>query len=339
MRTLLLFLSIFLMTLTVQSQAKVITVDNRANSGADYTSLSEAVGAAMLGDTIQIHPSATGYGNATITKTLHLVGLGHNPALSKYGERAAVGTISLSGNCANSSIRGLQVNAVTTSSPINVSDIKIINNRIQSYIICNNNTAIQDWVVEGNLFDTGYVQPYGDGWIVKNNIFDNTNYALYNADNTDSFLNNIVILSNGNFATNCSNPIVNNNVFILEGSTTEVVLNNSAIVFNNNLSHNTTGYTVDPFKDGSNNLENISPGFSFAYANIADYYNNDYNVSGAAENAGTDGTDLGVFGANFNFDIDGRPDDYPYMTSLDISNTSVPLGENINVTFTAGKKQ
>lgn len=326
------------MTFTVQSQSKVITVDNRANSGADYTSLSAAVTNAMLGDTIQIHPSATAYGNATINKTLHLVGLGHNPALSKYGEKASVGNIYFSGNCANSSVRGLQVGAITTTSPSNVTDIIIANNRILSYVNCANSPSWQDWVIEGNLFETAYVQPRGDGWIIRNNIFDNTTWALQNADNTDSFLNNLVILSNGNFATNCSNPIVNNNIFILEGSTTEVVVSNSAIVFNNNLSHNTTGYTVVPFKDGSNNLENTSPGFSFAYTNIADYYNNDYNVSGAAENAGTDGTDLGVFGANFNFDIDGRPDDYPYMTSLDISNSSVPLGQNINVTFTAGKK-
>ena len=338
MKQILLILSAFLMTLTVQSQAKVITVDNRANSGADYTSLSEAVNASMLGDTIQIHPSATTYGNATITKTLHLVGLGHNPALSKYGERADVGNITLTGNCANTSIRGLDVNVVTTSNPATaITDIIIKNNIIRAYINCSNNVDIRDWVVEGNIFNTAYVQPYGEGWIIKNNIFDNSTYPIYNADNTDSFLNNIFILANGNFAQNSADPLVNNNIFILEGTTTTINLNSATVVFNNNLTQNTTGFTVDALP-GSNNLDNTSPGFSFSYANIDDYYNNDYNVSGAAENAGTDGTDLGVFGANFNFDVDGRPDDYPYMTSLDISNSSVPLGQNINVTFTAGKK-
>ena len=58
----------------------------------------------------------------------------------------------------------------------------------------------------------------------------------------------------------------------------------------------------------------------------------------AANNAGTDGTDLGVFGANFNFDTNGRPDLWPYMTSLTITNTSVPSGQDINVEFTAQKK-
>jgi len=338
MKPLLLILSFFLLTLTVQSQ-KVITVDNRANSGADYTSLSEAVTNAFVGDTIQIHPSATAYGNTgNVNKRLHFVGLGHNPALSKYGEKAIVGGITFNGNCANSSVTGLQFSTITVSGPIDISGIRIINNRIISYVRASNSAAIQNWLIEGNLFDSAYVQPYADGWTVKNNIFDNGTYAIYNTNNTFSFLNNLVILANGNFASACTDPIVNNNIFILEGSTTDVVLNNSTIVFNNNLTQNTTGFTVTAL-NGSSNLDNTSPGFAFTYANIADYYNNDYNVSGAAELAGTDGTDLGVFGANFNFDVDGRPDDYPYMTSLDISNSSVPLGQNINVTFTAGKKQ
>lgn len=338
MKKLLLILGVFLMTITVQSQ-KVITVDNRANSGADYTSLSEAVTNAFVGDTIQIHPSATSYGNTgNVNKRLHFVGLGHNPAISKYGERATVGHISFTGNCANSSVTGLQVSIIGVSSPTDISGIKIINNRIITYVNGQNSTAVQNWIIEGNIFDSAYIQPYADGWIVKNNIFDNTGYAIYNTNNTFSFLNNIVILSNGNFASSCTDPIVNNNIFILEGSTTEVVLNSSSIVFNNNLTHNTTGFTITALT-GSNNLDNTSPGFSFTYANIADYYNNDYNVSGAAVGHGTDGTDLGVYGANFIFDVDGRPDDYPYLTSLDITNTSVPLGQSINVQFTAQKKQ
>lgn len=339
MKKLLLILGVFLLTITVQSQ-KVITVDNRANSGADYTSLSEAVTNAFVGDTIQIHPSATSYGNTGyVNKRLHFVGLGHNPAISKYGERAVVGNITFNGNCANSSVTGLEVTTINVSTPIDVSGIKVINNRINTTVQGANNIAVQNWLVEGNIFVSAYVQPYSSqGWIVKNNIFDNTNYAIYNCDNTFSFLNNIVILANGNFATNSADPIVNNNIFILEGSVTDVILNTSTIVFNNNLTQNTTGFTVTAL-NGSSNLDNTSPGFAFTYANIADYYNNDYNVTGAAVGHGTDGTDLGVYGGNFNFDVDGRPDDYPYMTSLDILNSSVPLGENINVQFTAQKKQ
>ena len=51
MKTLTIFLGLFLMTLTVQSQT-VITVDNRANTGADYTDLATAVANASFNDII-----------------------------------------------------------------------------------------------------------------------------------------------------------------------------------------------------------------------------------------------------------------------------------------------
>jgi len=340
MKTITLILGLILFSLNTQAQ-KVITVDNRANTGADYSSLQDAVAAAFVGDTIQIHPSASAYGNVnTGGKRLIFVGLSHNPANSKVNEKAKVGSITFTGNSANSLVTGLEVNIINTSTPTDVTGIKIINNSILSYINGSNSAASDSWLIEGNILDGAYIQPYlgTNDWLIKNNIIDNTSqYPIVNANDQTSFLNNIVITSSGNFANACADTIVSNNIFILEGSTTEVKLNNSTVTFSNNLTRNVQGQTVDALS-GNNNLDNTDPGFSFAFGDIADYYNNDYNVSGAAVNAGTDGTDLGVFGAGFNFDVDGRPDDFPYMTGLDISNPSVPMGQNINVTFTAAKK-
>ena len=327
------------MPLAIQAQ-KVITVDNRPNTGADYTSLSSAISAAIVGDTIQIHPSATSYGNITFNKRLVLVGLSHNPANSKVGERAYLGNITLQGNAANTLITGLEINLILTSVITDVSNVRIINNKIKTYISGNSGGTVDDWIIEGNIFVDCYINPNGSqGWITKNNIFDNNNsYAIYNYNDQCSFLNNLVVSSSGNFAWNSVDPIVNNNIIILEGNVQNVILGGtSTIAFNNCLTRNTSGFTVTAL-NGNNNLDNTDPGFSFAFANIADYYNNDYNVSGTAVNAGTDGTDLGVYGAMFNFDPQGRPDDWPYMTSLNISNTSVPQGQNIDVNFTAEKK-
>lgn len=340
MKTITIIAGLFLICLNVHAQ-KVITVDNRPNTGADYSSLSTAVANALVGDTIQIHPSATPYGNFNVGgKRLILVGLSHNPANSMITERARVGNITFNGNSANSLVTGLEVNSINTTSPTDITGIRIINNKILSSVVGGNAITSNDWIIEGNIFVNGYVQPQTNtnGWMIKNNIFDMAGtYAIYNSNDQTSFLNNIVITSSGNFANNCDDTLVNNNIFILEGSIADVNLNNSTIVFNNNLTRNVQGQTVTALS-GSNNLDNTDPGFSFTFANIADYYNNDYNVNGAAENAGTDGTDLGVFGAMFNFDAQGRPDDWPYMTSLNISNSSVPMGQDINVTFTAAKK-
>ena len=67
MKTITTIFACLLFSLTLLSQPKVITVDNRPNTGPDvvnvhYSSLSDAVSAAIQGDTIQIHPSSSGYG-------------------------------------------------------------------------------------------------------------------------------------------------------------------------------------------------------------------------------------------------------------------------------------
>lgn len=342
MKTLTIIFACLFSTFTLFAQPKVITVDNRLNTGADFTSLSSAVASASVGDTIQIHPSATSYGNVTIPIRLILVGLSHNPANSKDGEKAIVGNITFSGSAANSLVTGLQINLINTTTASNITGIKIVNNRISTYVAGANASTNNNWLIEGNIFNNSYVNTGGanvNGWMVKNNIFDQTTqYPIHTANDQTSFLNNIVISSSGNFANNCTATIVNNNIFILKASITNVILNNSTVVFSNNMTRNTTGQTVTALS-GSGNFDNINPGFVNApFGTISDYYNNDYNVTGTAVNAGTDGTDLGVYGALFNFDPQGRPDLWPYMTSLNITNPSVPQGQNINVTFTAEKK-
>ncbi|HMC01929.1 MAG TPA: hypothetical protein VKN14_12910, partial [Flavobacteriaceae bacterium] len=305
-------------------------------SGADYTSLSDAVSAAIPGDTLHIHPSGTSYGGLTTTKRLIIVGLSHNPANAKVNEKAIVGNVTFQGNSANSLITGMQFTNISSSNVTDCNNIRVVNNR-GSNISGNNN--VDDWVIEGNILFGVVNNNNSDGWMVKNNIFQRTNYPIQGFNNTTSFLNNIVINSSDNFAHSSVDPIVNNNIFILTGSADEVgLINGSTIVFNNCLTYSPNFNPITALS-GSNNLDETNPNFAnIEGGDYTDYYNNDYNVSGAAVNAGTDGTDLGVHGAMFNFDVHGRPDDFPYMTTLDISNSSVPMGQNIDVTFTAEKK-
>ncbi|NNF74249.1 MAG: hypothetical protein HKN00_03625 [Flavobacteriaceae bacterium] len=320
----------------------VITVDNRANSGADYTSVVDAHTNAIAGDTIQVHPSATNYGNLTITKQIVLVGMGHNPANSADNVRAYVVGITISSFAFNTVITGLRINAISASTNTDISGVKILNNYINSNVTGTSNGNADNWIIEGNYFDAGGVNPSGsDGWIVKNNLFDNTTYAMTNFDNTSSFLNNLVLLTSINFANTCVDPVVNNNIIILRdpGELT-VGLTSSTIAFNNCLTFNPNGGSIGALP-GNNNLDNTNPQFvSAPFPSIDDLYNNDYSLGGGSPgvNYGTDGTDIGLFGANFVFDNNGRPDLWPYMTSLNITNSSVPMGQNINVEFTASKK-
>lgn len=344
MKTLITLFCIGLVSFTMHSQVKARTVDNNANSGAMYTgasALQNAITASTPGDTLLIHPSATSYGVLTTGKRLIIVGLGHNPANSNINQKVMVSTVTFQTNAANSLLTGIDYSTITTSSAT-CTGIRILNNRggnISGLAGANN------WVIQGNIIEGAqWVYSNGStGWLVKNNIFNNLTWTIYGFDNTSSFLNNIVITSTGNFAYNSINPIVNNNIFILTGTASAVVLGGSpvvsTVVFNNNLTYSPEFNPIPPLS-GSNNLNETNPGFVNApFATITNFYSNNYNVTGSAVNAGTDGDDLGVFGAsNFAFDVHGRPDLWPYMTSLNISNSSVPKGQNINVTFTAQKK-
>lgn len=343
MKTITTIFACLLLPLTLLAQPKVRTVDNRANSGAEFTgasALQDAIAAAIPGDTLHIHPSASTYGTLTTTKRLIIVGLSHNPANAKEGEEATVAAVYFQGNSANSLLTGLKYSSINANAVTDVNGIRIINNRGGTITGANANT--DDWIIEGNIIEGLVNTNNSEDWMIKNNIISRNNYIIQNFNNTISFLNNIVINGSDNFATGCSDPIVNNNIFILTGSADEIGLNSSTIVFNNNLTYSPNFNPITALS-GSNNLDETNPAFTTILAgDYTDYYNNDYHVSGAAVGAATDGFDLGVHGTlafpGFPFDVQGRPDDFPYMTSLNISNSSVPMGQDINVTFTAGKK-
>ena len=345
MKTHFYFFLIALLSSNLFSQ-NVITVDNRPNTGANYTMINDAIAAATAGDIIQIHPSPISYNNITLDRQLSLVGLGHNPENSGDGERAIVGSISITGDAGGSIITGLEINFIAAGGVItNCNSISVINNYIHGKVsgigLANGDTL--NWLVEGNVFDSGYVQPgsnsQANSWIVKNNLFfDNNGFALIGFDNTCSFINNIVYNSSSNTISQSTDPIVNNNIFILENTIVEVGLNSSSVTFNNCMTYNTNGLTVTSL-NGFNNYDNIDPQFVNApFVSFSDIYNNDYNVTNTnAINGGTDGTDLGIFGALYNFDINGRPNTYPFMTNLAITNSSVEIGQDINVEFSAEK--
>ena len=61
-------------------------------------------------------------------------------------------------------------------------------------------------------------------------------------------------------------------------------------------------------------------------------YTFDYSLqpSSPGVNAGTDGTDIGIFGG-IGFSITGEPDDLPVVTRFDILNPMVPQNGSLRV--------
>lgn len=328
------------------SAQAVITVDSRSESGAMYRSLQTAIDDAMPGDIIHIHPSPTSYGSVTLKKTLTLIGLGHNPA-NEDGLRASITNLTINCDCPNSVVKGLNIGGINGNSGVNHDGIQLINNRIASLIQGSNTVGRADnWIIEGNYIAyTGPMYAYAsNNWRISNNW----TLGYFSSMNNTTIINNNVIIKSGSgtplvFAS-CNSPIVANNIFLFTGTGTGVGLSSSTVNFQNCMSYSYTGTTLTPLGDGTGGNIDNAPNLLFTNvpsSSVTDFYNNDYSLAAGSDGvgAGTDTTDLGVYGRNFNFDPDGRPDLVPYPTLINITNSVIAPGQTLNVIFKASIKQ
>lgn len=97
------------------AQATIFRVSNLTNSGAPYSSISDAMSAAMDGDTIMVDGSTTSYGPLTITKRVVIMGPGYllseNGVSTEGTPSAQVSTISSDDSgAAGSVIIGIESN-------------------------------------------------------------------------------------------------------------------------------------------------------------------------------------------------------------------------------------
>ncbi len=342
MKNLLTLLSLIMCTVIIQAQT-VITVDNTTGSGADYTSLQAALLDANSGDTLQVHSSPTAYGAITIDKTVYIIGTGHNPAANSDVEVANIAHITLKSNCANTTINGLQLTSVSVGTPIvDITDITFRNCKITSSISGVSNGNVQNWVIEGNLFVHGSVNAASSyNWLIRNNIFRTNYYAFSNLNSSVTISNNLVIITTDNLFNVCDGPTVNNNIFYVTSGATTIGFTSTTLSASNNLTFAGNGASLGNFP-GTDNQNNVDPEFiSATNATIGNYYTSNYwsEAGSPAEDAGTDGTDIGLYGGAFGYHQDGKPSDIPYMLSLGIQNPSLEVGELLNVIFSAQKNQ
>ena len=345
MKTLKITLLLCLFAIIANAQT-VHTVDNRSQSGAMFTVLQDAIDAAAAGDIIQIHPSTTSYGSISIGKTLTLVGLGHDPITNNQGLTAVIGNISFFGTAANSEIKGLTLNGVVQGGGTanNLDNIHLIHNRMSYVSVGSSNGLADSWIIEGNYITTISigVSTGADGWLIKNNFMLGGVAGL----NVTNLVTNNIFFSTSNssdfFFSNCTSTIISNNIFVTNGNMTEFGISNSSnLDFRNNLTYSFVGNTIVTLP-GTNNLDNTNPMFVMSPNTTEnDFYDNDYHLATGSPgiNYGTDGTSIGIFGNNFLFDNQGRPDLMPFPTSITINNNVVAPGQDLSVNFTAEQKQ
>jgi len=360
-------ISVLALLLSFSAFATVHTVSNDPNNPAQYSGVQAAINAANPGDTIYVQATyvtlqngtyqnaGTNYGNITINKRIVLIGSGYNPSqdiayISTLGTvtfdtvNAVVGTSATgaSGSVVSGFYINGNVNMQNYTTNVYATNLTLerclISGSVNLYY--SNNTIVQQ-----NVFTTGAPLYLGSNTnlVVRNNIFNAPIYAFYNGVIVNFILTNnnfIGYVTTPNTAAYSlfpsytpSNVVITNNIFFAVDPTGA---NNST--FNNNMTWVDANPTLPPGTTnvGSGNFSNTNPTF-VNYPSTSQNYSTTYNFQLAAgspgKNAGTDGTDIGVYGG-IGFVASGAPN-VPYIEHFVINNSSISVGQNLNSTIEA----
>ncbi len=314
--------------LLLNSNATVITVSNSTNSPGQYSDITSAIAAASAGDTIYVHGTNFNYGDITLDKQLTLIGSGHRPQ-NQNANASIIDQVTFSTGSSGSRIIGFIAERFT-SATTGISNIYIARNAISNQVH-SSGQANSDWVIDGNVF-TGSGNNINQSsitsntnWRMLNNIFNG--YMQSMAAQYSYYYNNLFFYNGDAIGSSVASCYFYNNIFYRASPNSPSPAN----IFANNLSYQSSN---NAFINGVN-IEGQDPMFEDFPAGGADFdYTHDYHIqSGSpAENAGTDGSNLGVYGGNEGyFDLNGIPN-IPQIREFTItSGPTVAPGSTIDI--------
>ncbi|HEY1039623.1 MAG TPA: hypothetical protein VGF30_09480 [Bacteroidia bacterium] len=348
-KTILFFLLSGLFAFT--TKATVYTVSNNTalpGSPGQYTTVSAAMSAASSGDTILIQPSATNYGNFTLTKQLAIIGSGYNPQTTS-GLKSEVGIITLGTGSSGSKIIGLSFTGyIDTNSAFAISNYTISRCYIFG-INLNNAGAGGDpsgaLIIENNVIVGVVTLSSSSSNTIRNNFFNVGSNARIDgkySNNTDVIKNNTFICVWSEPLGNMKNDLVENNIFYNNFPNVSTCVTST---FNNNY---VFGSSTLPFGSnvGSGNISNTTPVFPVFVCGQSFTFNVDYRLAPGhvCINGGTDGTDIGMTGGAVPFyryaapyPMTGEPA-IPQVREVTIPVSSVPAGGTLNINVKARKR-
>jgi hypothetical protein len=320
----------------VANSQNLISVQKGGNPSF-YSQLDAAISSSQVGDTILI-PGGIFPISVPINKKLHIVGVGHNPdSTSATLFTSIYGSITVDPEGSNGSLSGLAISGGITS-----------NNNVINYM------------VKRCSFTGLYLTSTSSGWIfIENVIHGQMRSDIEPGASNCLFSNNIIDGYMGRIhsdieAPGFTNCIFRNNVYLTLpecywGCSCYAIKSTSSII-ENNIFH-WVAYSTGPsgYSIYKNNLfvENWSPlGPGIAVYNIVNqpgnsifinqsgvYYNysQDYHLQPTCpgKNAGTDGTDIGIYGGTNPWKEGSIPVN-PHVQAKSISGSTDQNG-NLNV--------
>ncbi len=331
MKSLILLTSI-LFSISLSGQ-NIIAVQQGGNA-TFYSNIESAIPNAVNGDTIYL-PGGTFTMPSPINKSIHIVGAG-----SFIDSSVATGITILTNLFIASGADGGSIEGVLGG----------VNNVAPSITFILNGTPITNYTISKcNL-------PYGISFqapcsliTIKQNYIGTSSIGSINGGPTNSMISNNFITGpiatgnnnlcrNNNFINislylNSPGCIFENNIFLVDGQTSGLnqIFNNN-IGINPNIQYGNSG--VNNFNETFDNTF-INPGTSPNF--VFDFHNN-YNLKSTSlgKNAGTDGTDIGVYGGTFPWK-DGMIPFNPHIQTKNIPGVTDAAG-NLHIDIKAASQ-
>jgi len=321
------------------------------------TALQDAIAAATNDDIIHVIRATTSYGAITIDKRLNIFGIGLYPD-TDGSSRSVVTTIAMADPAASGTrLSGLVVvTEITLGGTAGaLGNLLIENSQIKQLTHSSSSTTLNNVIVRNNILGSGFgivaeetvkfLSGFVSNVVIANNVIygtSNESYgtALYGALTADqsTIENNIFVHTdaeaNGWFAFyELRNSIVKNNIFYGVGPQAKSVLSGNS--FENNLSF--TSKPTGPFlttgaNTSVNNITSQDPKFVNLTFGLAvpslSTFDPALDTGSPAIGAGTNGTDMGVYGGPIPFSLQGTL--IPTIQVLDVPSMVIE-GNSLNV--------
>lgn len=313
-------------------------VSNR-NDGVivDFTNLQTAHNTASPGDTLIVYPSPYSYGYVTISKEIHITGLGFRTdtisqpslAIKSFCPHSTTISLSLVSGADGTTINSCYLSTCTLN---NVNNIKI--QRCESAGVISLTNSSNNFIESCHILWTQYL--IGGLWHVLNLYLNNSsNNNISNCiftNNSAQFIHgNIYSSGNNSINNNISNNVFNDDIIVYNSN-----IFNNIIITNVNGAMNEINNNIflsgDPSQNNNGNIygaTNVFVGYPTqgSYSFDARWQ---LQSNSPAIGAGVDGEDCGIFGGPNPYKLSGihsRPLIYDLIVPQ-----SVPDGSDLNIT-------
>jgi hypothetical protein len=338
--------AIFLMLVAGGANAQnLIAVQNGGNP-TFFTTLDNAFVNAQDGDTVYIPGGLHLLNNnsAIIDKELHLIGVGHHPDSTIATVKTIIyGSLNLIDGSDNSSFEGFYLEggiyAGTAITNDDVDNIKIKRCYVQAIKISqsSSNWLVYENIVYGSVygFNITSTAPWSQSNFFLNNVIGND---IDGFGPNNNFKNNLLTCEICYNITNIVNSSFENNIFLSDRGLNYGITGCS---FLNNLSKGSFNMSnIDNVLIGNISSQLISS--IFILYNNTNYttrysYTDDYHLKSTCpgKNAGTDGTDIGIYGGMFPWKEGSIPINPHYQSIIIAPHTDTEGNLNVNIKVSA----